>query len=81
MLTTWPWPGEGSTGEEFALICEGGGAARLLIVPALFDEANKLRRFTVDAMRRLAAAGVTTILPDLPGSVTPVWALLQERVH
>jgi 3',5'-nucleoside bisphosphate phosphatase len=20
-------------------------------------------------------------LPDLPGSVTPVWALLQERVH
>ena len=40
---------------------------RLLIVPALFDEANRLRRFTVEVMRRLDNAGVDSFLPDLPG--------------
>ena len=40
---------------------------RLLIVPALFDEANRMRRFTVEVMRRLDNAGVDSFLPDLPG--------------
>ena len=40
---------------------------RLLIVPALFDEANRMRRFTVEVMRRLDGAGVDSFLPDLPG--------------
>ncbi len=40
---------------------------RLLIVPALFDEANRMRRLTVEVMRRLDAAGVDSFLPDLPG--------------
>ncbi len=35
--------------------------------PAWFDEANKLRRFTVEVMRRLDAAGIDSLLPDLPG--------------
>lgn len=40
---------------------------RVLVLPAWFDEANKLRRFTVEMMRRLDAAGIDSLLPDLPG--------------
>ena len=39
----------------------------MLVLPALFDEANKLRRLTVEVMRRLDGAGVDSVLPDLPG--------------
>lgn len=52
---------------ESALACDRGRARRLLVVPALFDEANKLRRLTVEVMRRLDRAGVDCFLPDLPG--------------
>merc|ERR1711948_167990 len=45
----------------------GGRAVRVLICPAWVDEANKLRRFTVEVMRRLDRAGIDTLLPDLPG--------------
>ncbi|WP_367183306.1 hypothetical protein [Novosphingobium sp.] len=31
------------------------------------DEANKLRHFTVEVMRRLDGAGIDSFLPDLPG--------------
>lgn len=41
--------------------------ARVLIVPPLFDEANRLRRTLVLAMRALADRGVASLLPDLPG--------------
>jgi len=62
-----PLPGGGST-QEYALAFDRGRRCRLLIVPALFDEANRMRRFTVEVMRRLDAAGVDCFLPDLPGS-------------
>ena len=39
----------------------------MLVIPALFDEANKLRRFTVGVMRALKLAGVFSVLPDWPG--------------
>lgn len=42
-------------------------AVRVLVLPALFDEANKLRHFTVEVMRRLDARGIDSLLPDLPG--------------
>jgi hypothetical protein len=45
----------------------GEGPTRLLIVPALFDEGNRMRRLTVEVMRRLAASGIASVLPDLPG--------------
>lgn len=44
-----------------------GRERRVLVLPALFDEASKLRHFTIEVMRRLDAAGVDAILPDLPG--------------
>jgi hypothetical protein len=54
---------------------------RLLIVPALFDEANRMRRLTVEVMRRLDNAGVDCFLPDLPGcneSLAPLLAQTPE---
>ncbi len=52
---------------EYALSFDQGRTDRLLVIPALFDEANRLRRLTVDVMRRLDHAGIDSLLPDLPG--------------
>ncbi len=68
MITQWhaPLPG-GGTSEELLIRCDQARARRVLICPAWFDEANKLRRFTLQVMRALDAAGVDSFLPDLPG--------------
>jgi hypothetical protein len=64
----WPCPAPGGSGEEFALTAGPEDAARrVLIVPALFEEANRTRRMWAEAMRAMAAAGVFAALPDLPG--------------
>jgi hypothetical protein len=63
----WPCPLPGGTVGEYALSFDRKRIARLLIVPALFDEANRLRRLTVEVMRRLDQAGIDSFLPDLPG--------------
>jgi hypothetical protein len=79
---SWPCPTpEGGSAEEFALTFDQGRTARLLIVPALFDEANRMRRFTVEVMRRLDARGIDSFLPDLPGchdSLQPLSAQTPE---
>jgi hypothetical protein len=41
--------------------------ATILIVPPLFEEANRTRRTLVLAMRALAAEGFAAVLADLPG--------------
>ena len=52
---SWPCPlPGGGTARELALAFDAGRSRRVLIVPALFDEGNRLRRFTVEVMRRLA---------------------------
>jgi hypothetical protein len=53
--------------EEQLVAFDRGRAQRVLVCPAWFDEANKLRRFTLEVMRRLDAAGIDSLLPDLPG--------------
>ena len=69
MITGWPCPTpSGASSEEYAVTCDGQRAHRLLIVPALFDEANRLRRFAVEVMRGLDARGIDSLLPDLPGT-------------
>ena len=45
----------------------GPPRASVLIVPPLFEEANRTRRTLVLAMRALAADGFAALLPDLPG--------------
>lgn len=46
---------------------ERGRQHRMLVLPAWFDEGNKLRRFTAETMRHLDGAGIDCLLPDLPG--------------
>ena len=60
----------GRTSKELLLEIAGSDSAantKLLILPALFDEANKLRRQTVLIMRQLAELGIGSAMPDLPG--------------
>ncbi len=61
-----PLPG-GAAASEYALTFDRSRQHRVLIAPALFDEGHKLRRFTIEVMRRLDGAGIDCILPDLPG--------------
>lgn len=63
---TAPLP-DGGTSEETALVFDKSRGYRLLLLPALFDEANKLRHLTVEVMYRLDLSGIDCILPDLPG--------------
>lgn len=61
---------DGRTSKELLLEIAGLNSAansKLLILPALFDESNKLRRQTVLIMRSLAELGIGSALPDLPG--------------
>lgn len=68
MISTWTIAGpDGGTTEELLVAFDQRRARRVLVCPALFDEANKLRRFTVEVMRRLDTAGIDSFLPDLPG--------------
>ncbi len=64
MMETYRWRG----GTEMLLRHGAGSPITLLVLPALFEEANRMRRFTVSVMRLLAARGIGTILPDLPGT-------------
>ena len=75
-IAAWPCPAPGGSGEEFALVAgPDDAAARVLIVPALFEEANRTRRMLAETMRALAGAGIASMLADLPGcneSLTPL---------
>lgn len=53
--------------EEWAAIFGDAAAPTVLVLPAWFDESNKLRHLTIEAMRKVAARGVRSVLPDLPG--------------
>ena len=67
-ITAWPCAAPGGSGEEFALVAGPLEAlARVLIVPALFEEASRTRRMLAETMRALAGAGIASVLPDLPG--------------
>ncbi|MEP3051622.1 MAG: hypothetical protein ABJP48_01405 [Erythrobacter sp.] len=68
MIGNWPAPlPDGSTSDEMVVKFDSGRSERLLIIPPLFEEANTLRRFTIEVMRRLDESGKDTFLPDLAG--------------
>ncbi|MCW0197840.1 hypothetical protein [Sphingopyxis sp.] len=60
---------------QFRLAPAGAHRATVLLVPPLFDEANRLRRTLVLAMRALTADGFAAVLPDLPGQNESLVAL------
>lgn len=68
MILEWPCPApDRATAVEYAFGCHEGRAACLLIVPALFEEANRTRRMLVQTIRELDRSGIDAVLPDLPG--------------
>ncbi len=68
MFVEWPCPlPGGATAGEMARLHDSGRAVRVLVIPPLFDEANKLRAQLAAVMRRLQRAQVDSVLPDLPG--------------
>lgn len=53
--------------DELCLSFGADDAPKLLILPPLFDEANRVRHLMVECARALAELGVASLLPDLPG--------------
>ena len=53
--------------EQLLVFGPESAKTRILIVPPLFDEMNRMRSTLVEAMRNLAGAGIASALPDLPG--------------
>jgi hypothetical protein len=53
--------------DELCLSFGGANSRRILIIPPLFDEMNRVRRVLATAMRDLAERDVGSILIDLPG--------------
>lgn len=82
MIFTWNIPAaEGRpAAEELLVAFDRKRAMRVLVLPAWFDEANKLRRFTVEVMRRLDSAGIDSLLPDLPGCNDSLAPLAQQTL-
>ncbi|MEM1050727.1 MAG: hypothetical protein AAGI28_01395 [Pseudomonadota bacterium] len=81
-IATWQAPLVGDkTSDELLISFDRGRKHRLLILPALFDEANKLRRFTMQTIRALDASGVECFLPDLPGCNDSLQPLEQQTLE
>jgi hypothetical protein len=73
MIDSYTWRG----GKEMLLRMGVGLPVAVLVLPALFEEANRMRRFTVSVMWQLEMRKIGTLLPDLPGqgeSSTPLGA-------
>ncbi|KPF93547.1 hypothetical protein IP81_02085 [Novosphingobium sp. AAP83] len=81
MIAAWPCSGPSGLCEEYALAFDQGRGRRVLIVPALFDEANRMRGMLVDTMRLLDEAGIDTFLPDLPGCNESLQSFTAQSLH
>lgn len=68
MFSEWPCPlPGGETHDEMARVFQQDRKHRLLVIPPLFDEHNKLRHQLIEVMHRLDLSGIDSVLPDLPG--------------
>lgn len=81
MIAAFPCPGPSGQCDEYALTFDRGRDSRVLIIPALFDEANRMRRMLVDTMRLLDADGIDTFLPDLPGCNESPQSFTAQSLH
>ncbi len=54
--------------KEFCLSIAAHSSRRVMLVPPLFDEMNRMRKMLIDVMRSLEALDVGSFLPDLPGT-------------
>lgn len=68
MIGIWPCTlPDGAVSEELVASQGTGDRPKLLIIPPLFSEQNLMRRQLAELMRKLAEAGIDSVLPDLPG--------------
>jgi hypothetical protein len=83
VIFTWntPSPNSGTAAEEQVVGFDRQRPVRVLVLPAWFDEANKLRRFTIEVMRRLDRAGIDALLPDLPGCNESLAPLAEQTLE
>ncbi|GAA4039172.1 hypothetical protein [Parerythrobacter jejuensis] len=82
MFAEWPCPlPGGKTSTEMARVFAEDRRHRLLVIPPLFDEHNKLRHQLVEVMRRLHLSGIDSVLPDLPGWNESVQPLDQQHLE
>lgn len=69
MFIEWPAPlPDGGTSVELAISTARKDAPDLLVIPPLFDEANRMRAQLVLLMRTLQDLGISSVMPDLPGT-------------
>ena len=61
--------------KELGLCTATGSARRVMLVPPLFDEMNRMRKMLVDVMRSLESLEIASFLPDLPGTNESLVAL------
>jgi hypothetical protein len=55
-------------GDELWLQYDINNPLQVILIQPFFEEANRCRRLLVSVMRGLAANGIGSVLPDLPGS-------------
>ncbi|MBH5322774.1 alpha/beta hydrolase family protein [Aurantiacibacter sediminis] len=73
-MGTWP-------SDAYFVRFDNDRGKRLLIVPPLFDEANKLRHMIMETMRALNTAGIDSALIDLPGTNESPEPLPEQTLH
>jgi hypothetical protein len=77
LIVQWPCPG----GDEFAVVIDRGRRFRLLIVPPLFAEMNRTRRWLNGTMRALDLRGIDSVMPDLPGTNESQQPFAAQSLH
>jgi hypothetical protein len=63
--------------KELCLCSAPNASRRVLLVPPLFDEMNRMRKMLVDVMHALGSSEISSFLPDLPGTNESLVALEQ----
>lgn len=75
MTSDYAW----AQGREGVLRMGPESGPTLLILPPLFEEANRMRRILVQVMRGLSEGGIGSALPDLPGTNDSLVATVDAR--
>jgi len=77
LIELWPCPGR----DEFAAVIDRRRRHRVLIVPPLLAEMNRLRRLIATTMRALDMHGIDSFAPDLPGTNESTAPLYSQSLH
>lgn len=69
------------TGRELCLgFGDPAASRRIMVIPPLFDEMNRMRRILVSAMRYLDSDSIASFIPDLPGCNESLADLAQQSL-